>query len=88
MGIHISVVDKNGSDVPGWDWIRQPHDREFPDLINWEQVTEASGGLSSFRPLNIPELREKIDATDWENKSRYHKLLDFVERGEWIHFSH
>jgi hypothetical protein len=40
------------------------------------------------RPPDIPALRESIDNTDLENKSRYHHLLDLVENeGCWICFS-
>lgn len=91
MGLHICVVNKNsGDDHPEWDYIRQwydsgkGHNKGFDDLImDVKCVTikhdYCETGL--FRP-DISALREKIDATNWEQeaKDRYYNFCDLLER--------
>lgn len=85
MGINIHVKNQKGDNHPDWDWIRYGNDEQLTELIDWKQVENSEVG---FRPIDIPGVRQRIDATDWLNKSRYHQLLDYVEAGWWIYFSY
>ena len=94
MGLNICVYDKNGYELPNseWDFIRQGHDVYFPDLINWYNVeTGPKNGdwelEFCFRPTDILRIREDLKKNNWDDRARYEKLLDMVEKkGCWIEF--
>ena len=96
MGIHICLYLKNKErDHPDWDYIRVVNDRDFTSLVDWDEVQKFEGDDvilredGAFRPLDLDEFRKRINATDWQNKDRYHHLLDLVERDDaWIYISY
>ena len=93
MGIHICVYDKDGNELPvsEWDYIRQGHDRQFPDLIQWDNTERGPKDNSKledcFRPKDISRIRTELHALGWNDCARYDKLLDLLERGCWVYFS-
>lgn len=89
MGLHICCL-KNNDDHPDWDYIRQGSDRQFPDIVSFDKTYyKDDRDKYEWRPTNIPELRQKIEATDWEDKARYLHLLDILEQDTdtWLYFS-
>lgn len=78
MGLHIKVRDYKHKGHPNWECIRCAHDKEFPELV-WETGILVVKGEEGFRLNDIPKLHELIDATDWENKKRFHGLLDIFD---------
>jgi hypothetical protein len=89
MGIHICLI-KNDKDHPGWDFLRQGHDKEFPSLIDWDKVEYREDIKWDFRPTNLEELKIKIHGTEWEDKGRYLHLIDLIENDPdcWMYFSY
>jgi hypothetical protein len=89
VGIHICLM-KDGEDLNGWDYIRQGHDRDFPDLINWDEVEFKDQDFDCWRPKDIGELKTRINNTRWEDKGRYLHLVSLVEDNPdyWIYFSY
>jgi hypothetical protein len=91
MGIHILIQSIHTfDDHPDWDYLREVNDRHFPGLISKVEVVRLHlDGVDDnsfynkyFRPKNIKEVRDLIDNTNWENKSRYHKLLNLLEEDD------
>lgn len=89
MGLHISCL-KNNDDHPNWDFLRQGHDSEFADLIDFDKkYYKNENEKYEWRPTNISELRHKVEQSGWKNKERYLHLLDILEQDPdvWLYFS-
>ena len=88
--IAIYLYQKNGTWHPEWE----PDGCSESDLV-FATIFGFGEGYAGrnedlrgcVKPPNIPELRENINTTDMDNKDRYYKLLDLVEKeGCWICF--
>lgn len=90
MGLHICFIKDSKDHHPDWDYLRQGGDNQFPALIDWSKIEYKNSDQEEWRPTNIPELRDKINATDWPGKDRYLHLLDLVEKTPdyWLYFSY
>jgi hypothetical protein len=90
VGIHICVVDEDGKDVPGWDWLRHAGDREFPSVLCSAPV-ETIGGpeFSAIRPVSVDAARDAVRRSSLENKARFYELLDLLDSNITyrVHFS-
>ena len=73
MGLHISIL-KNWKEHPDWDTVRQGNDEDFYRMIGNENEFR-----EWYRPKDFTVIRNKIHATNWENKDRYLKLLNILE---------
>ena len=84
MGLSIVVVNTAYEDHPEWDDLRQKHDLEFTDFIKDDNcVKNDKTDIYMFKPTDIGRIRADLAKTNWENVSRYEKLLDIIENDEW-----
>lgn len=88
MGIHVSVCDRQGRDVPEWDWGRMAGDRDLPSLIYAAETVEleAKGGYHLCRPSSTEHMRLKIGG--WPNPERLELLCNLLDENPhyWINF--
>ena len=95
MGINICLF-KDGEDHPDWDDFRRGNDENFPSLVNWDSIV--LGGMHKFpelhednwRPTDLPELRQRIINTGWEDADRYLYLVGLLESDSecYLYFSY
>jgi hypothetical protein len=88
MGIHVSVCDRQGRDIPAWDWERMAGDRELVNLVYASDTieVEAAGGYRLCRPASTEAMRLQIDG--WPNPDRLKLLCDMLDENPdyWINF--
>jgi hypothetical protein len=90
MGLHICLLDDDGNDVEGWDYIRQGNDRSFPALIDFDNIIhqEELSDSSGFRPTDIDRIKRDLYKEGWYDCERYINLLNLMESGKyWLFFS-
>lgn len=84
MGIHLRV-QRNGADIPEWDWARYAGDREFCELsLPQQQHPSASHEDWIWRPIEFDLWRQA--ASQLPNPERFALLLDLLEADSdlWI----
>ena len=98
MGINICVFDSNFKELPDseWDPLRHGHDREFNHLlcttdcvVHESHVNHHFDSNHEFiRPSDPDKLREIIKGLNWEDYSRYDRLLTLCEQGNYIYIEY
>ena len=77
MGINLLLVDKDGNEVPEWDWCRYAGDREFIDLRKTLKTIEREVDEEIlWRPAN--PLKWMFSVLQPPFQRRHRKLLQWL----------
>lgn len=90
MGIHISLLNKDGQDHPDWDYVRHGGDRDaISAMWNLPLETEGTDVLDlMIRPTDFDAWEKELQPI-WEaaqNPDRWRQLKEILQRNPdyWI----
>ena len=93
MGLDIGL----SNDDPRWEWKRSGNYKDFP-LVYFGADTEFieerpdepyCTSWDGSRPIDFTAVHRAIDATEWEDKDRWHFLINLLEEDDaaFVYFS-